>query len=189
MLQKLLRSKTRTKILTIFLMNPEKEMYIREVTKALNENINAVRRELSNLEQIGLLVSNTKGNMKYYTVNKDFPIYHELTSIIMKTEGISKILKNYLHNIGKIKVAFIYGSFASGEANAESDVDILIVGDLVEDELIQEIAKIEKKLFRDINYVLLSEDEFKTRVENEDPFVGHVLEEPKIMIIGDLNVK
>lgn len=166
-------------------MNPEKEMFMREISRTINENINAVRRELSNLENIGLLVSKNKGNMKYYITNKDFPIYPELKSIILKTEGVSRILKEKLTETGNIKLAFIYGSFASGEAQGESDLDIFLVGEVDEDQLIKELITLEETLSREINYVLFSEEEFTERIRKEDPFISHVLEGPKISIWGD----
>jgi len=166
-------------------MNPEKEMFIREISRTINENINAVRRELSNLEDIGLLISKNKGNMKYYITNKDFPIYPELKSIILKTEGVSRILKEKLTKTGNIKLAFIYGSFASGEAHKKSDLDIFLVGEMDEDQLIKELITLEETLSREINYVLFSEEEFNQRITDEDPFISHVLEGPKIIIWGD----
>lgn len=186
MLGKLFTSKTRVKILTLFTMNPGKEMFVREISRATDENINAVRRELSNLEEIGLLMSEKKGNMKYYSVRKDFPIYEELKSIVLKTEGASKFLKDNLEEMKDIKLAFIYGSFARGEATAASDIDIFLVGNLDEDQLIREVLKLEKVLLRDVNYTLFSPEEFEGRIHAEDPFVLNVLREPKIMIIGDL---
>lgn len=186
MLGKLFTSKTRVKILTLFTMNPGKEMFVREISRATDENINAVRRELSNLEEIGLLMSEKKGNMKYYTVRKDFPIYEELKSIVLKTEGASKFLKDNLKEMKNIKLAFIYGSFARGEATAASDIDIFLVGNLDEDQLIREVLKLEKVLLRDVNYTLFSPEEFEGRIHAEDPFVLNVLREPKIMITGDL---
>lgn len=111
------------------MINPQKEMFIREISRTMNENINAVRRELSNLEQIGLLKSKKEGNMKYYSVNRDFFIYDELKSIILKTEGVAKVINDDLSKIGNIKLAFIYGSFASGKADAESDIDVFLVGE------------------------------------------------------------
>jgi len=184
MLDKIFTSKTRVKILTLFLINPEKEMFVREVERITKENINAVRRELSNLEQIGLLRSKKQGNMKYYSVNKDFPIYEELKSIILKTEGVAKVINDNLSQIGEIKLAFIYGSFALGKENEGSDIDIFLVGELDEDKIIKEILKLEKTLSREINYALFSEDEFRERINEKDPFVTNVLGEPKIRIMG-----
>lgn len=186
MLGRIFTSKTRVKILTLFMINPEKEMFVREISRTIDENINAVRRELLNLEQIGLLTSKKEGNMKYYSVNNDFMIYEELKSIILKTEGIAKTINDNLSQIGEIKLAFIYGSFASGKEDTGSDIDIFLVGKVHEDKLIKEMLELEKSLSREINYVLFSEDEFRERITDEDPFVTNVLREPKIMIIGDL---
>jgi predicted nucleotidyltransferase len=115
------------------------------------------------------------------------PIYEELTSIILKTEGIAKILKDNLYKIGDIKIAFIYGSFARGEAMVESDIDVFIVGNVNEDILIVAVREIEKKLSREVNYILFIPEEFEERLKNKDPFVLNVLREPKIMFIGDLH--
>lgn len=187
MLNRLFSSRTRVKILTLFLMNPGEEVYVRQIARRVEENINAVRRELENLERVGLLKSEKKGNLKYYTTNRDFPIYDELSSIILKTEGVAKFLQDRLAEIG-IEVAFIYGSFASGEATAESDIDLFLVGDVREEEVVLEVREVEKKLSREVNYVLFTPQEFKERVKNKDPFVRNVLDGAKIMLIGELNV-
>jgi len=186
MLQKLFTSKTRVKLLILFVMNPEREMYVREIARNAEENINAIRRELANLEEIGLLKSERRGNLRYYTVNKKMPIYNELASIILKTEGIAKELKDSLTETG-VETAFIYGSFASGEATVESDIDIFIIGEINENKLIIKIKEVEKRLSREINYVLFTAKEFEKRVKSRDPFVLNVLNEPKVMVIGDLH--
>ena len=187
MLQRLLTSKTRVKLLTLFMMNPDKEMYIREISRTIEENINAVRRELLNLEDIGLLTSDLKGNTKYYVVNKNMPIYNELKSIILKTEAVAKVLQENLSKIGEVKTAFIYGSFATRNVNKKSDIDLFLIGNVNEKELIINIRELEKKLSREINYVLFEPKEFRERIKNKDSFISNVLNEPKIMLIGDLN--
>ncbi|MEA1869284.1 MAG: nucleotidyltransferase domain-containing protein [Euryarchaeota archaeon] len=187
MLRKLFTSRTRVKLLTLFLMNPDREIYVREIARDIGENINSVRRELANLEEIGLLTSKRKGNLRYYVTDRKMPIFDELTSIILKTEGIAKILKDNLSLMGDIKIAFIYGSFARGDAMAESDIDVFIIGNVNEDMLIVAVREIEKKLSREVNYVLFTPEEFEERLENKDPFVSNVIREPKIMFIGDLH--
>ncbi|MGB7533975.1 MAG: nucleotidyltransferase domain-containing protein [Halobacteriota archaeon] len=167
-------------------MNPEREMYVREIARNTEENINAIRRELANLEGIGLLKSERRGNLKYYEVNKKMPIYNELARIILKTEGVAKELRDSLIEIG-VKAAFIYGSFASGKAGVDSDIDIFIIGEINEDELIIKIREVEKKLSREINYVLFTAKEFEERGKSKDPFILNVLREPKIILIGDLS--
>lgn len=161
-------------------------MYVREIARNTEENINAVRRELANLEEIDLLKSERRGNSRYYVVNKKMPIYNELAGIILKTEGVAKVLQNSLSGMG-VEMAFIYGSFASGKAGVESDVDIFIIGKINEEELIKEIREVEKRLSREINYVLFTAEEFERREKRKDPFVLNVLKEPKIMVIGDLH--
>lgn len=187
MLEKLLTSKTRVKLLTLFLLNPETEMYVREIARKTGENTNAIRRELHNLEDIGLLSSEKKGNLKYYTVNKKMSIYIELTNIILKTEGVSRTLSENLTRLGRIETAFIYGSFASGSAGGRSDIDLFIIGQVHEDELIRCIEQLETKLSREINYVLFTPAEFGQRISNNDPFIKNVLNEKRVMLIGDMS--
>ncbi|MEA2054924.1 MAG: nucleotidyltransferase domain-containing protein [Candidatus Thermoplasmatota archaeon] len=186
MLQKLFTSRTRVKLLTLFMMNPGREMYVREIARNVKENINAVRRELANLEEIDLLKSERRGNSKYYVVNKKMPIYNELASIILKTEGMAKVLQDSLSGLS-VETAFIYGSFASGKAGVDSDIDTFIVGEINEEELIKEIREVEKRLSREINYVLFTAEEFERRKKRKDPFVLNVLKEPKSMLVGDLS--
>lgn len=188
MLQKLFTSRTRVKLLTLFMMNPGREMYVREIARNVKENINAVRRELANLEEIDLLKSERRGNSKYYVVNKKMPIYNELASIILKTEGMAKVLQDSLSGLS-VETAFIYGSFASGKAGVDSDIDTFIVGEINEEELIKEIREVEKRLSREINYVLFTAEEFERRKKRKDPFVLNVLKEPKIILIGDLHAR
>lgn len=189
MLTKLFTSNTRSKIITIFMLNPDGEMYVREITKKIHENINSVRRELSNLEDMGLLESRKAGNLKYFRVNKDFYLYNELYSMVMKTEGVAGLLKENVEKWGQIKLAFVYGSFASKKAGPDSDIDILMVGDINEDVIISEFNSLERKLSRDINYIILSEEEYQEKINNEDLFILEILREPKIMIIGELDVE
>ena len=186
MLQKLFTSKTRVKLLTLFIMNPGREMYIREIARTTRENINSIRRELTNLEGIGLLKSERRGNLKYYAVNKKMPIYNELASIILKTEGVAKELRDSLSEIG-VELAFIYGSFANMKAGLDSDIDVFIIGEVDEDDLIIKIGAIEKKLSREINYILFTVKEFEEREKSKDPFIVNVLRESKIILVGDLS--
>ncbi len=186
MLEKLFTSKTRVKLLTLFLLNPETELYVREIARKTGKNTNAIRRELNNLEDIGLLLSEKKGNLKYYTINNKMPIYIELTNIILKTGGVRKTLSENLTRLGCIETAFIYGSFASGSAGGKSDIDIFIIGQVHENELIRRIEKLEKELCREINYVIFTPAEFSKRIKNNDPFIKNVLNEKRVMLIGDM---
>jgi predicted nucleotidyltransferase len=183
MLEALISSKTRVKLLTLFLLNPGSEFYIREIGRTTGENINAVRRELSNLESFGLLVGQRKGNQQYYTVNTGHFIFSELQKIILKTEGVSGILQRALAG-EKISCVFIYGSFAKGTAGAKSDIDLFIVGAIDEDRLIPIIHSCEQETGREINYTLMTLAEFAKKKKMDDPFVKNVMNEEKIVICG-----
>jgi len=167
-------------------MNPGEDFFMREISRLIQENLNSVRRELQNLEDLGLLKSKKHGNMKYFSINLEYPIYPELRSIIMKTEGVSKSIKEILKRTGDIKLAFIYGSFASEEADQGSDLDIFLVGDIDEDQLLRELSKLEGDISREINYVLFSPREIEERLDKNDSFILNVWEGSKIMLIGDL---
>ncbi len=94
MLERFFTSKTRVKILTLFILDPDRELHVREIVRLVKENINAVRRELNNLEETGFLKSSRKGNMKQFTLNKSMPLYNDIASMVLKTEGVAKILKD-----------------------------------------------------------------------------------------------
>lgn len=184
MLEAIISSKTRVKLLTLFLLNPEREYYVREIVRMTEENINAVRRELANLESFGLISGMKKGNQQYYTVNRDFFLYEDLQKILLKTEGVARVIKEQITNLETIDCMFIYGSFATGKAGAKSDIDLFIVGDVDENQLIPLIHESERTINREINYTLMQRDEMRKRKRTGDPFVKNVMQEPKIMIIG-----
>jgi predicted nucleotidyltransferase len=184
MLEALISSKTRVKLLTLFLLNPESEYYVREIVRMTGENYNAVRRELANLEAFGLITGQKKGNQQYYTVNRGFFLYNELQKIVLKTEGIAKTITDDLGGLGTIGCMFIYGSFARGAAGEKSDIDLFIVGTVDEDRLIPLIHSCENATGREINYTLMTAGELEKRKKNRDPFVKNVLQEEKILISG-----
>lgn len=187
MLERFFTSKTRVKILTLFILDPDRELHVREIVRLVKENINAVRRELNNLEETGFLKSSRKGNMKQFTLNKSMPLYNDIASMVLKTEGVAKILKEHLNELGTITSAFIYGSFASNTAQINSDIDVFIIGNINEKKLITSLHDLENQLSREINYVLFTPEEFAIRKRKKDPFIVNVLNEPKVMLLGDLS--
>jgi predicted nucleotidyltransferase len=184
MLEALIPSRTRVKLLTLFLLNPENEYYLREIVRKTDENYNSVRRELANLESFGLITGQRKGNQQYYMVNRDFFLYDDLQKLVLKTEGVVKIIKEDLGSFSAIECMFIFGSFGQGTAGYKSDIDLFIVGEVDENTLIPLIHKSELVINREINYVLMHSDEFRKKKKAKDPFVTNVMKEPKIMITG-----
>jgi len=185
MLHKLFTSKVRVEILSVFLMNPERELYVREVERLTGEDYKNVSMELRNLNKIGLLSSRNKGNLKYFSLNKEFLIYEELKSIFMKTKGAVSILRQVVSTKRDIDYAFIYGSLATGEERTESDIDVMIIGGITLEEVLTSIRGPEEKLSREINVSLYDLQEIRKRVKDRDPFIMEVLGGVKIMLVGD----
>jgi len=184
MLDILFSSKVRSELLNIFFLHPDRDFYVREVERITGQDHRNVVRELRNLEAIGLLKSRRQGNLKYYGLNTRFPIYDELKSIVQKTGGAVPLLRKTLAEESQIDVAFIYGSFASGEAIAQSDVDLMVIGDVAVERILQVIREPEQVLSREISPVVYDAREIKKRLRNGDPFITNVFEGPKIMVVG-----
>lgn len=181
------KSKTRKELFRLYFTNPENEFYLRELERLLDIPVSMIRKELVRLEENGIFSSARKGNLAYFHLNKAYPLFTELKSIVFKTIGIKGLLKEILEKIKGVEVSFIYGSFAKNEENAGSDIDLFILGKIDEDKLVREIGKLEKILKREINYSLYTKDEFKKKKRTKDSFILDVLEEPKIFLVGNKN--
>jgi len=185
MLEGLITSRVRVKLLTLFLANPSAEYYLKGLVRGLGENNNTIRRELNRLSRIGLLCTRRQGNLKYYRVNKECPIYPELKSIVFKTTGIGQTLKDSLTELGQIDQAFIYGSVAKGDEGANSDIDLLIVGEVELSRLRRLLRDLERRLGREISETVYGKGEFIQRQREGDAFLLRVLSGPKIVLIGE----
>ena len=185
MLQKLFSSKLRVDLLSLFFGRPDEEFYVREIEKILQEDVGNISRELKNLESIGLLVSRKKGNLKYYLLDRKFPLHDELRSIILKTRGVAGVLQGSLSEMEGVDFAFIYGSFASGQETAKSDIDLMVIGKVALEHMITHLKKPEEILGREINPSLYERREIEKRLRDKEPFISRVMREPKIMLIGD----
>jgi len=180
-------TKNRGELLKLFLTNPDRAFYMQEIGRILGKKPGIFQRTLNNLVSEGALESEYKANARYFKVNKNYPLYKELRSIVFKTVGVSGNLKDILEKIGNVELAFIYGSFAKAKENYISDIDLVTIGDPDEDELINELDKLEKQLQREINYKLYTLREFKRQTEERAPFILEILRDKKVMIIGDEN--
>ena len=179
------KSKTRKALFRIYFSNPENEYYLRELERILGIPVSMIRKELLRLKDDGIFMSSKKGNLTYFYLNKYYPLFDELKSIVFKTIGIKGLLKNHLKKIKGIESAFIYGSFAKNEENAKSDIDLFILGKINEDKLVTEIGKLEKVLKREINYSLYTKGDLKKKSIEKDSFIIDLLENPKIFLIGN----
>jgi len=185
MLQDLMVSKVRVKLLQTFLAQPKEMFYIRQLVRLLGEEINAIRRELQRMERLGMVKKENRGNRIYYWFNKDYPLYQDVLSIVNKTVGLGGEILKKKSKIGNIRFAFISGRMARGLTPKAERVDLLVVGELDLNNLAGLVKEQEGKLGREINYSVMTKEEFDFRKRRRDPFLLGILSEPKIMIVGD----
>jgi DNA-binding transcriptional ArsR family regulator len=178
-------SRVRVKILQLFLSNPGQLFYIREIVRLLDEEINAVRRELQRLQKLGLMRSEWRGNRKYYEFRSDYHFYRELLGLVVKTTGLGKSLLKEKNKVGKTKYAFLNLAFARGGELEENQVALVLIGNIILPELSILVGEEEKRLDREIHYTVMTEEEFHYRKEHRDPFLISLLSVPRIMLIGD----
>ena len=170
-LKALFSSQTRIKLLRTFLMNPEQEFFIRELTRLLDEQINSIRRELYNLKKIGLIRSRLKNRKKYLYLNTNFIVISELKNLFIKAAANDKSMKKDLEKLGEIDLAVLAGQFVN---DATSDIDLLIVGDVV-------TKKVEDYIEKDlgktgVKFSVLTRADFDYRLDVNDSFLIKVLE-------------
>jgi len=184
-LKSLFSSKLRVKVLSHLFFHPGETFHVRRLAAELAESPGSVGRELAHLEKAGILSCRTVGNQKHYTLREDSPILDDLRNIFLKTAGAGAELRAELERIAGIELAFIYGSYVSGEAHAASDIDLMVVGDVTDRDLAPAIARVERRLKRQIDYALYTSTEAEKRSRGKGEFVREVLLGPKIVLLGN----
>lgn len=185
MLVDILISKVRVKVFELFLGNPGQSYHVRDIVRRVDEEINAVRRELARLEKTGFLASEWRANRRYYSVKKDYMFFIEFLSMVNKSVGLGgNIIKNKA-KLGKISYAMLSGSFVRGKPYTQNEVDIFVVGTIVLPELSAIIKDEEARRNREINFTPMTDEEFNFRKARRDPFVMGILSKPRVMLLGD----
>jgi DNA-binding transcriptional ArsR family regulator len=163
MLETLITSKTRLKMLLKFFLNSHTSAYLRELAKEFGESTNSIRHELNNLTEAGYLISREEGRSILYRANTAHPLYTELKNLVHKYLGIDKILDNVIHQVlsrlGKLKIAFITGDYAQGRDSGI--IDLVLVGKLDQTYLQECVAKVEQRIHRKVRTLVLTPDEFE----------------------------
>ena len=185
MLKALLGSRTRINILKLFVFNPKREYYAREIERLINESFEPIRKELIRLESIRLLKSRTSGKQKYYLIDINHTLYNELKSMILKTVGLGDLLKEEINSAGDIASSFIYGSYAQNKEEANSDIDLFVIGKITLKKLQSIISKVENQTYREINSTLYTIEEFQKKCRSNNNFVAKVVKGKKIFLKGD----
>jgi predicted nucleotidyltransferase len=178
----------RRDVLSLLLLHPGESYHVREIARITGRPANTLYRELAALAEAGVLRRASRGNQVHYQANPESPIYEDLRSILKKTTGIGDVLREALDPLaGRITLALVYGSVASGKEGPGSDLDLMIVGDIKFEEAIDAMAAAEKTLRREINPHVYSARDFRAKLKAKEPFLLRVLHEPKLLLMGELD--
>jgi DNA-binding transcriptional ArsR family regulator len=159
------------------------ELHVRELARRSALHEATVRQELRRLKGLDLVYERRDGNRAYYRAKYDHPLYSEIHRIVLKTSGLADLLAQALKE-GEIRVAFVFGSVANGTENAESDIDLVVIGKIGLRKLTTLLSGVSDQVGREINFHVLTEEEYGKRLKSQDHFVTHVLKGPKIYIVG-----
>jgi predicted transcriptional regulator with HTH domain len=181
MLKSLFSSSIRADVLSLLLNSPDEQFYIREIAKLLRKNPSGVKRELDNLEKMGIVTSEKIVNLKYFQANKDSPLYSELKNLITKSLGLPGALKAVLRASGA-KAAILYGPYAEGDDSSE--VEVMVIG--ASPSLLKEIKNLEKRFDRKINCIMMEEEEYVQKKRKRDANLKKILSGKMIKLIGRL---
>jgi hypothetical protein len=167
MLDTLITSKTRLKLLLKFFLNPGSKAYLRQLESEFGESSNAIRLELNRFEKANLLTTSTTGNKKFYRANTHHPLFPDINNILMKYVGFDQIVDKVVRKLGDLKCAYIVGDFAQGRDT--NIIDLIFVCDGIDREyLARLIEKVEKLINRKVRYVIFDEEEFKNYATNNN---------------------
>ncbi len=180
-------TENKAELLKIFLTNPERSFFMQEIGRALGKKPGVFQRILNNFVEEGVLESEYRANARYFWINKNYPLYQELKSIVFKTVGLQGSVTNILKKIKGISFAFIYGSYAKDKEHKASDFDVMIIGDINEGALITKLDQLESQIKREINYNLYTLEGFKSDVRKKSSFLMEIMADKKIMLIGSEN--
>lgn len=177
---------TQRKVLGLLYGKPQQSFYANEIARHAQVGKGSLMRELERLQQVGILVMSRQGNQTHYQANPGCPIYAELQGIVRKTFGIDAPLREALAPLaGQLAWAFVYGSLAKGHEQADSDIDLMLIGDgLSYAEVMERLLPVETQLGRTINPTLYTPDQWQARKAAGNSFVLRVAQQDKIELIG-----
>lgn len=181
-----LRSRITQKILNLFFLNEKERFYVNELAKEIKEDPKNVYRKLIDFNKEGILLDEFQGKERYFFLNKKYPFLKEYKKIILKGVGFEKILKDKLKTLKGIESAYIFGSYTQNSLSAESDIDILVVGDFDGFKFQKIILDIQKLTGREINPIELTKKEFEDKAREKDPFLKDVFSKKYIKILWGL---
>ena len=184
MLRHIIPSDKRIKILELFYHNHDKNYYLRKVVREVEKEVNAVKRELDILEQEKVLLKEKRLNKVFYSLNKNYTLYEEFLRIFTKTDVLPSLIYDNLTKLGKLKFIAVSFNYPKRKIIKEDEVYLFIVGSIVVPEITNIVTEAEKTFGSELNYTVMTEEEFIFRKKNNDPFVWRFLKQPKVMLVG-----
>jgi len=178
-----LKSKIAQEVLGYFMLHETSEMYVNEIARHLHLDSGNLTRKLKELAAEGVLKSETKGNLLYYSLNTAFPLLKEYRRIVLKTVGFEYGLKEALRGVKGLRKAILFGSYAQDKMDVSSDIDLLAVGEHNSIDLHREIAEFQKKMEREINVINMSYEEYEKRRQHNDPLLKSIYRKKRIQLL------
>lgn len=177
----LTKSKLRGRLLALFFLNPENSYFLRELERKLEASPGALARELKTLSEEGLLKRVPRGKQVFYQIHSTHPLFHEIKGIIEKTAGIPKTLSEGLKPLEEIRGAYLYGSVVTGQMEAHSDIDLLLIGKET-DTVLKLLQDLRSKFGRPINSVTYAPEEFDRKRKDRSEFLYSLMKSPLIQL-------
>ena len=176
---------SRAAVLAVLLLRPDESLHVRELARLTGVSPGTLHRELRALTGLGLLQRRAVGRQVFYTANPSSPVFEDLASLLRKTAGLVDVLRSALAPLAdRIERAFVYGSMASGQIHAHSDIDVMVIGDLGFADVVLALAPAQESLRREINPTVLSAADFKRKRRQVDGFVAKVLKGSTLWLMG-----
>lgn len=178
--------KARLAILGLLFAHADESFYLRQIVRIVGVGQGGVQRELGNLVRSGLVKRTSQGKQVYYQANRASPVFADLRGLIIKTAGVADVLRGALAPLAdRINLAFVYGSIARGTEKSDSDIDVMVIGDVGFGEVVAALSQTQDQLNREANPSVFSMAEIQSRIQEKDHFITSVLREPRIALIGD----
>lgn len=177
------KSEITVKVLRYFFINPSKKNYINELARILEADPGNLSRKLQELEKEGILNSEFSGEQRNYFINKKYPLLKEVKKAFELRYGLGDLIAESLKKVKGIKEAYIFGSYSKGDFEAESDIDLLIIGNHAVTEATKELLPVQEKIKREINVIDLTEKEFIRRKKDKDEFIINIFSDKVIKIL------
>ena len=178
-----LRSGVTKKILRYFYLHDQEELYVNELVRKLGADKRNLVKKLHDLEDEGILKSQTLGNLRLYSINRAYPLYKEYEKIVRKTAGLEKEVESILRSVKGVSEAYIFGSYVQGKMDRHSDIDLLVVGSHSSLSLQRKLIQLQKEIDREINVVDMDRREYRKKLNDNDPCLTGILNKKSIRIV------